>query len=181
MVPSLPSSSVLGGDAARAPISYPAFPYMRPMGPRELCVVTPSLRRAWDSSPDFPVRAGRAYTGGFSKKCQNYAERFHKGHWCMLDPCHGFLWPEEVIRRPHQRCLYRLETEPLTVAQLTVHARRRQLDDYDTVVALGGRRFIIMVEDIFPGKRVRAPLAGVGGIGEMMRALNEALASGERL
>jgi len=181
MAPPLFSLSSGLDETSERLVSYPAFPYMRPTGPRELCVVTPSLRRAWDSSEEFPVRARRAYTGGFSKKCQTYAERFYKGAWCVLDPCHGFLWPEEVIRHPHHRCLYRLETEPLTVAQLAAHARRRQLDDFDTVVALGGKRFIIMVEDIFPGKRVRAPLAGVGGIGEMMRALNDALASGERL
>jgi len=164
-----------------APGERDAFEYMRPIGPRTLCVATPSERRAWDSSPDFPVRAGRAYTGGFSRKCQDYAERFYHGSWCILDPCHGFMWPEEVIRRPHDRCLYRPETQPLTAGQLNAHARRRKLDDYDAVIALGGRRFILLIEEVFPGKRVRAPLAGVGGIGEMMRTLNDAMAAGERL
>lgn len=154
---------------------------MRPIGPRTLCVVTPSERRAWDTSSEFPVRAGRAYTGVFSRKCQAYAERFYRGSWCILDPCHGFLWPDEVIRRPHGQCLYRPETQPMTASQLREHARRRKLDDYDVVVALGGRRFILLVEDVFQGKRVRAPLAGVGGIGEMMRALNDAMAEGGHL
>lgn len=166
------------------PLVQPIFEFLPeplPSGPRELCVVTPSLRRAWDSEPQFPIRAGRAFTGSFSKKCQAYAERFYKGSWCLLDPAHGFVWPEEVIRRPHQRCLYRLETEPLRVEQLRLQVRRRQLDDYDTVVVLGGKRFILLVEESFPARRVRAPLAGLGGIGEMMRALNDALASGERL
>ncbi len=154
---------------------------MRPIGPRTLCVVTPSERRAWDTSSEFPVRAGRAYTGVFSRKCQAYAERFYRGSWCILDPCHGFLWPDEVIRRPHGQCLYRPETQPMTASQLREHVRRRKLDDYDVVVALGGRRFILLVEDVFQGKRVRAPLAGVGGIGEMMRALNDAMAEGGHL
>lgn len=158
-----------------------AFEYMRPIGPRTLCVVTPSERRAWDTSSEFPVRAGRAYTGVFSRKCQAYAERFYRGSWCILDPCHGFLWPDEVIRRPHGQCLYRPETQPMTASQLREHVRRRKLDDYDVVVALGGRRFILLVEDVFQGKRVRAPLAGVGGIGEMMRALNDAMAEGGHL
>ena len=158
-----------------------AFEYMRPIGPRTLCVATPSERRAWDTFPEFPVRAGRAYTGGFSRKCQAYAERFYRGSWCILDPHHGFMWPDEVIRHPHGRCLYRPETQPLTVEQLRRHVRRRKLDDFDVIVALGGLRFIMLVEDIFQGKRVRAPLAGVGGIGEMMRTLNEAIANGEQL
>lgn len=164
-----------------APCERPVFEYMRPIGPRTLCVVTPSERRAWDSPLDFPVRAKRAYTGGFSRKCQAYAERFYPDSWCILDPCHGFMWPEEVIRRPHHRCLYRPETDPLTADKLRLHARRRKMDDYDAVVALGGKRFILLVEEVFPGKRTRAPLAGVGGIGEMMHALNDAMATGERL
>lgn len=69
----------------------------------------------------------------------------------------------------------------MTVEQLREHVHRRKLDDYDAVVALGGRRFILLVEDVFRGTRVRAPLAGVGGIGEMMQALNDAMMSGEHL
>jgi hypothetical protein len=158
-----------------------AFEYMRPIGPRTLCVVTPSERRIWDTSPEFPVRARRTYTGGFSRKCQSYAERFYRGHWCILDPCNGFMWPDEVIRRPHDRCLYRPETQPLTADQLREHSIRRKLDDFDAIIALGGMRFILLMEEVFPGKRVRAPLAGIGGIGEMMKALDDAIGTGRRL
>lgn len=128
-----------------------------------------------------PVQAGKAYTGPFSRKCQVHAERFYHGSWCILDPRHGFMFPEEVIRKGHDACLFRPWTEPLTLGELQAQVKRRKLDRFDRITALGGSRFIILVEDVFPGKRVRAPLAGIGGIGEMMRALNESLASGQRL
>ena len=157
----------------------------RAEGPRtglqELCLVTPSCRRAWDKAAFRPVQAGKAYTGPFSHKCQVYAERFHPGAWCILDARHGFLFPDEVIRKSHDACLFRPWTEPLTLEELRAQVRRRKLDLFDRVTVMGGRRFIILVEDAFSGKRVRAPLAGVGGIGDMMHALNEALATGQRL
>jgi hypothetical protein len=59
--------------------------------------------------------------------------------------------------------------------------KRRKLDRYDRIVVLGGRRFIILVEEMFPGRKVRAPLAGVGGIGEMMHEMNLAMSSGQKL
>ncbi len=148
---------------------------------RELCLVTPSCRRAWDKGDFRPTRAGDAYTGCFSRKCQAYAERFYPGAWCVLDARHGFMFPDEVIRKAHSACLYQPWTEPLTLDELKVRVRKRKLDQYERITVLGGRRFIILVEDAFPGKRVRAPLAGVGGIGEMMRALNEAMIIGRRL
>lgn len=148
---------------------------------RELCLVTPSCRRAWEKGEFSPTRAGDAYTGCFSKKCQSYAERFYPGAWCVLDARHGFMYPDEVIRRAHSACLYRPWTEPLTLEELKAQVKKRKLDRFERITVLGGRRFIILVEDAFPGKRVRAPLAGVGGIGEMMHALNEAMGLGQRL
>lgn len=152
-----------------------------PRSGRELCLVTPSCRRAWDKGAFRPTRAGDIYTGCFSRKCQSYAERFYPGAWCVLDAKHGFMFPDEVIRRAHSACLYRPWTEPLTLEELKVQVRRRKLDQFERITVLGGRRFIILVEDAFSGRKVRAPLAGVGGIGEMMRTLNEAMSLGQRL
>ena len=150
-------------------------------GPRELCLVTPSCRRAWDGGKFSPTLAGRAYTGPFSRKCQLYAERFYPGSWCILDARHGFLFPDEVIRRGHDACLFRPWTEPISVNELRAQVRRRKLDRYDRIVVMGGRRFIILAEEAFSGRKVRAPLAGLGGIGEMMHEINGAMAAGLRL
>jgi hypothetical protein len=106
---------------------------------------------------------------------------FFPGAWCILDPRNGFLFPDEVIRREHSACLFRPWTEPIGLDELRAQVRRRKLDQYDRIVVMGGRRFIILVEDVFPGRKVRAPLAGVGGIGDMMHELNAALSSGLRL
>ena len=69
----------------------------------------------------------------------------------------------------------------MTADQLREHSIRRKLDDFDAIIALGGMRFILLMEEVFPGKRVRAPLAGIGGIGEMMKALDDAIGTGRRL
>jgi hypothetical protein len=147
---------------------------------KELCIVTPSGRRAWDRTPFVPVRADEAYVGCFSRKCQQYASEFYDT-WCILDAFHGFMFPADRIRRPHDRCLYRLETEPITVGELRQQVSSLHLDDYGSIVVLGGRRFIELVEEAFPDKKVRAPLAGRGGIGHMMGALGQALTSGCKL
>jgi hypothetical protein len=86
--------------------------------PRELCLVTPSCRRAWDRGTFSPTLAGSAYTGPFSRKCQTYAERFYPGAWCILDARNGFLFPDEVIRREHDACLFRPWTEPIGAEEL---------------------------------------------------------------
>jgi hypothetical protein len=149
--------------------------------PKELCLVTPSCRRAWDNGTFKPISAGSAFTGPFSRKCQSYAEKFYPGAWCILDARSGFLFPDEVIRKQHSACLFRPWTEPMGLEDLRAQVRKRKLDQYERIIVMGGRRFIILVEDAFPGKRVKAPLAGVGGIGEMMREMNLALGSGHRL
>ncbi len=147
---------------------------------RELCVVTPSRRKIWDSGGLMPVKAGEAYTGTFSRKCQRYASMFYPS-WCILDAMHGFLFPEDEIPQPHGRCLFRKETGPISVDELRRQVRSMCLDGYDRIVVLGGRRFIELVEEAFPDRRVRAPLAGRGGIGHMMGALGAAMSAGRRL
>ena len=102
---------------------------------------------------------------------------------CMvhIGPRNGFLFPDEVIRRQHSACLFRPWTEPMDLEDLRAQVRKRKLDRYERIIVMGGRRFIILVEDAFHGRKVRAPLAGVGGIGEMMHEINLALSTGHRL
>lgn len=166
-------------DAAMAnpePFAHPGA--VGPGRPTELCVVTPSYRRAWDRAPFTPLKAGSAFIGPFSRKCQTYAEMFYPGSWCVLDARHGFMFPHEVIRQKHSACLFRPWTQPVSIVTLASQIRRRGLDRYQRIVVLGGRRFICMVEDAFGGRKVRAPLAGVGGIGDMMHEMNVALDTG---
>ncbi len=69
----------------------------------------------------------------------------------------------------------------MSLEALRAQVQKRKLDRYEQIIVMGGRRFIILVEDAFQGRKVRAPLAGVGGIGEMMRDMNVAMGSGHRL
>lgn len=175
---------ITGEEGSEALMDQPSADdsgYSPAAAPRTLCLVTPSCRRAWDKSSFRPIPAGSAFTGPFSRKCQSYAAKFYPGAWCILDPNNGFLFPDEVIRRQHSACLFRPWTEPMDLEVLRAQVRKRKLDQYEQIVVMGGRRFIILVEDAFHGRKVRAPLAGVGGIGEMMREMNLALGSGHRL
>ena len=155
------------------------LPHITPCTP---CVVVPSRRRAWDDpAARFPIRAGGAYTGPFSRKCQAYAERFHAGAWCILDPHNGFMWPDELIYRPHDRCIYQSGVRPLDLTRFREDASDRGLYGHDVIIALGGQCFVSLMEKLFSGSKVSAPLAGTGGIGRMMRVLDHAISSDERL
>ena len=173
------SSEVMDAEAIRPCSDDLPLPPHRPV--RELCLVTPSCRRAWDSGTFRPIPAKDAYTGPFTRKCQGYAERFYPGAWCILDPRHGFMFPEEIIRKGHGACLFRPWTGPIGTEALRSQVRSRRLDGYERIVVLGGHRFICLIEEAFPHCRVRAPLTGLGGIGHMMREMNLAIGSGQRL
>jgi hypothetical protein len=67
------------------------------------------------------------------------------------------------------------------VEDLITLVRRRKRDRYERIVVLGDRRFIDLVEEAFSGRKVRAPLAVVGGILEMIHEMNVSLGAGIRL
>jgi hypothetical protein len=102
---------------------------------------------------------------------------FHPDAWCILSAKHGFLYPADVVPENYDVAFDLRDPGPISIDELKQQARDKKLTMYDRVVALGGRRYVGIVRQVFAGTPVEvyAPLEGLGGIGLMMQALNRAV------
>jgi hypothetical protein len=149
---------------------------------KTLCVVPCGARKIWDDDPQTgPTMAAYVYIGSFSKKCQEYARRFYSGRWCILSAKYGFIGPAEIIPGPYNVSFNDQESKPITASALKKQAQERGLGVFDEVVVLGGKNYVVMIEEVFKGKRVRAPLKGAKGIGYIMGRMKKALDRGEEI
>ena len=143
-----------------------------------LCIVTCGQRKIWDDHPEAgPTQAWYAYSGPLHRACQRYARKFHPDAWCILSAKHGFLYPTDVVPENYDVAFDLRDQGPISIDELKQQARDKKLTLYDRVVALGGRRYVGVVRQVFVGTSVdvHAPLEGLGGIGYMMQALNKAV------
>ncbi|MCL5997702.1 MAG: hypothetical protein M1546_16840, partial [Chloroflexi bacterium] len=101
----------------------------------------------------------------------------HPDAWCILSAKHGFLCPEDVVRENYDVAFDLPDTGPISIDELKQQVRDKKLTIYDRVVALGGRRYVGIVRQVFVGTPVDvyAPLEGLGGIGFMVQVLNKAV------
>ena len=157
---------------------------------KNLCIVPCGKRKIWDEKPKEneskpvdlgPVEAKCAYTGPFSTKCREYAEKFYPGEWCILSAKYGFVLPEEMISGPYNVSFNDKKTCPITIDELILQVRQKKLDDIENVVVLGGKRYASIAEKAFPGKSVSNPLANCRGLGYMMQKINHAIRNGNTL
>jgi hypothetical protein len=141
-----------------------------------LCVIPCGKAKIWDRRANAgPTKAREVYTGPFARKCRQFAEAKCPASWCILSAKHGFLFPDDVVPGSYNVTFNDARTHPITVAQLCDQARKKRLDAYDTVVTLGGRRYVQMLKEVFPSKEILQPLAGCRGIGFMMAMINQLL------
>lgn len=144
-----------------------------------LCIVSCGKRKAWDHYPGLgAVRARDAYTGPLTRLAAKYAERFHSGHWVILSAKHGFLRPEDLVPGPYNVSFKDPRTRPIRVEELRLQALRMGLHRYEKVVVLGGRVYADVVREVFPGKKVCAPLEG-RPIGRALSLLKRAVETGK--
>ena len=148
-----------------------------------LCVVPCGHKKIWAMDPDMgPVQARDAYVGSFSRLCRAYAERFFND-WVILSAKHGFLRPDDIVPEDYDVSFSQASSEPITVGKLRAQIRRKGLTGYDSIVVLGGRRYVEIVMTAF-GKRkypYELPLSDAKGIGTMMHRLRKALDEGEEI
>jgi hypothetical protein len=143
---------------------------------KTLCVVSCGKRKIWDKYPNAGAqKACDVYVGTFSRKCQEYAKKFYPTSWYILSAKYGFCSPEKIIPRLYNVCFGDKNTNPLSTAQLAEQASELHLDAFEDIVVLGGQRYVRMIEQIFPSKKIVNPLTGVPGIGYMIKRINEAL------
>ena len=141
-----------------------------------LCVVPCGKRKIWDKYPNAgPTKAKDVYIGPFAKTCIEYAEKFYPGTYVILSAKYGFLFPDEVIPGNYNVTFNDPSTNPITVEELRRQAEQKGLMKYDEIVVIAGRYYVDIVEKVFKGKKIVAPLQGLGGMGKMISAMKKAI------
>jgi hypothetical protein len=145
-----------------------------------LVVVPCGRRKIWDAHPRLGGAPARdVYVGPSFRINRQYGERF-ADTWVILSAKHGFVAPNHIIPGPYDVTFKDARTNPITVELLREQMRSEALDDFDTVVALGGKDYRSIVEAAFlpTGATVTAPFAGLP-IGKYMQAVKRATVSGQ--
>ena len=146
---------------------------------KTLCIVSCGKKKIWDEKPDAgPTVAKYAYIGNFSKKCQEYAEKFYPKSWCILSAKYGFLFPDDIVPGHYNVSFNDKSTNPISQDELSNQIIEKELNKFDRIVVLGGRNYVNIIRAVFPQKEVHAPLIGCRGNGEMMKKLNDAIKRG---
>ena len=149
---------------------------------RKLCIVTRSRKKIWDKDPNAgPVKARDAYIGPLARKAVEYAERFCKDGYVILSAKHGFLSPDDIVPGNYNTSFTNPKTNPISIEELKRQAEEKGLTRYDEIVVLAGKAYLKVVEEVFRGKRIRAPLKGLRGIGYMLKALKKAIEENREL
>jgi hypothetical protein len=144
-----------------------------------LCIIPCGSKKIWDKHPNAgPREAQHVYIGPFAKKCKEYALRFYPSSWCILSAKYGLLLPSDLVPGPYNVSFNKLTTKPITVQELSQQSIKKGLDQYDTIVVLGGRNYTGIASKVFCNKEITAPLTGCKGIGYMMGMLNKAMLDG---
>jgi len=141
-----------------------------------LCIVSCGKRKIWDKNPNAGfVKAKDVYTGHFSVKCKEYAEKFYANSWCILSAKYGFIFPEEKIPGTYNVSFKDKKTHPIGVDDLILQIEQKGLNNYDRIVVLGGKSYAKVINKAFEGKIIFNPLANCKGLGYMMHYLNESI------
>ena len=148
----------------------------------KLCVVPCGSLKIWDRNPDAgQIRARDVYTGSFARTCIEYAEKFYPGSYVILSAKHGFLFPDEIIPENYNVTFNDPRTNPINVDELRKQAERKGLMKYDEIVVVAGSRYVDIAKKVFAGKKITAPLKGLGGMGPMISAMKKAIYRGVEL
>ena len=106
----------------------------------EMYIVPCGKKKIWDKdSKANIVKSKDLYIGSFTRKCIEYAEKFHKTSYFILSAKYGLLQPEEIVSGPYNQCFHSKESKPISKEILKVQIENRNLDKYDKIIILGGK------------------------------------------
>ena len=144
-----------------------------------LVIVPCGQGKVWDRDPlRGPTYAADAYTGAPFKVNKKYALYFGEV-WIVLSAKYGFIKPDFLIPSSYNVTFKRKATNPVSVPVLRSQMKEQRLDDFDTVIGLGGKEYRLAVEEAFEGTSVDLdfPFSGLP-IGKAMQAAKRAVAAG---
>jgi len=145
----------------------------------QLCIVPCGKRKIWDKCPEAgPTAAKDVYIGTFAKKCREYAQKYHPTSWSITSAKYGFLFPNEIIPCTYNTTFNDKRTNPISIERLSRQVKDKKLDKYETIVVLGGKKYVEIIQKVFRGKEIINLLKGCRGIGCMLQRLKRSIESG---
>jgi hypothetical protein len=141
-----------------------------------LVIVPCGQGKIWDKQPDLgPVPAKEAYTGAPFKVNKAYAEHV-SDNWIILSAKYGFVSPDFLISEPYNVTFKKQSTNPVSISVLLEQVMAWNLDQFDTIVGLGGKEYRSMIQQAFADHNVRIefPFEGLP-LGMAMQAAKKAI------
>lgn len=147
----------------------------------KLCVVPCGQREVWNVNPNAGPPKRKTFTSApLQKRAFNTLRSFIRRATLFSQPSMTFS-SEEIIPEDYNVTFNDLRTNPISVDELRRQAEKKGLMKYDEIVVVAGSKYANIVKSVFVGKRVRAPLAGLGGMGPMISAMKKAIKEGKEL
>ena len=127
-----------------------------------LVIIPCGQSKIWQKEPKHgPAKAKEAYTGAPFKVNREFAEKF-ADKWMILSAKYGFIDPDFVIPADYNVTFKRLSTNPISIDALKEQIRKRNLQVFDNVIALGGKDYSSKVKLVFvQSAKVYVPTRGL--------------------
>ena len=150
---------------------------------KRLCIVPCGSKKIWKKNPKAgATEAKNVYVGSFAKKCIEYAEKFHAGHYRILSAKYGLMQPNFRIPQDYNVTFNKPSGHVVSIEQLKKQALEAGLKQgYKEIVVLGGREYVSRIRAVFDGCIIQTPLATCKGMGYMMQKLNKGILRGKPL
>jgi len=132
------------------------------LGLRLLVIVPCGQAKVWKKRPNHgPAKAKDAYVGAPFTVNKAFAEKF-ADKWIILSAKYGFINPDFIIPKDYNVTFKRPSTNPVSIDALLKQLKKRNLNSYDAVIALGGEDYTSIVKKVFNKvSKVIAPTEGL--------------------
>jgi hypothetical protein len=132
------------------------------MSTRVLVVVPCGKSKIWSKFPKIKAtRAEEAYVGNPFKVNKAFAKKF-ADKWIILSAKYGFIGPDFVIPENYDVSFNDPKTHPIGLGELKGQVKKKGLENFDIVIALGGKNYTKIVKEVFVGyAKVITPTEGL--------------------
>lgn len=142
----------------------------------ELSIIPCGRKKIWDKQPELgAVPAKDAYIGTLHQRTRQYAEMF-TDQWVILSAKHGFLFADDSVDGQYDVTFGQKSDEIISFDKLIKQAKDKQLDQFDQLVVLAGKKYKPIIDRTFTKDIPRVfPLLQYGGIGYILQALKQSV------
>ncbi|GGK04804.1 hypothetical protein GCM10007063_28920 [Lentibacillus kapialis] len=142
----------------------------------DLSIIPCGRKKIWDTHPEWgAVSAKNAYIGTLHRRTRQYAELF-TDQWVILSAKHGFLFAEDMVDGPYDVTFGQKSDEIIPFDQLISQIKDKQLDQFERLVILTGKKYKPVINTAFADDMPRVyPLLQFGGIGYILQSLKQSV------